>query len=314
MSVGCKGTTLMIFIMGPESCRNILKLFILAELILAVNADRDECDVEMKVRRNTVYEASVEGELRIKCPVVFCNKSPPAVTWIKWEKTFVPVTISDRVQLEWTTNQQEGTSYLVFHNVLRSDAGTYRCGSGGSVSHNIYLIVNDGKVNDTSTERAKTTNPGTKDNFMMCMYSAAGIGAFIVMVIIVSVVSMRGCKGKSKKEPEKESQYIELPAVEWPTEHLSGREPSPRGSPNPPPSHRSNEKKTPRQPEEATSGDNEHLYGQTKKIKNSKGKAAPPQEPSSVVYASLNHQLPPRTGARAQIPVEQTEYAAIRLG
>uniref|UniRef100_A0A8C6Q663 Ig-like domain-containing protein n=1 Tax=Nothobranchius furzeri TaxID=105023 RepID=A0A8C6Q663_NOTFU len=195
------------------------------------------------LRRNTVYEASVEGELRIKCPVVFCNKSPPAVTWIKWEKTFVPVTISDRVQLEWTTNQQEGTSYLVFHNVLRSDAGTYRCGSGGSVSHNIYLIVN-----------------------------------------------------------------------EWPTEHLSGREPSPRGSPNPPPSHRSNEKKTPRQPEEATSGDNEHLYGQTKKIKNSKGKAAPPQEPSSVVYASLNHQLPPRTGARAQIPVEQTEYAAIRLG
>ncbi|KAF1371824.1 hypothetical protein PFLUV_G00273380 [Perca fluviatilis] len=139
-------------------------------------------------------------------------------------------------------------------------------------------------------------DPGARDDLWIYMYFAAGIVPFVIIVIILSVVSMRGCKGKPKKERQTENQYIAIPMVEQPFPHAS-IQPSPRGTPSAPPSRRSTRRITsPSQPNELPAPrDNE-------------------EEGSSIVYAALNHQLP---GAAAGPPRRQqeetSEYAAIRV-
>ncbi|KAA8579785.1 hypothetical protein FQN60_006878 [Etheostoma spectabile] len=170
-------------------------------------------------------------------------------------------------------------SYLIFQKILRNDSG-------------------DGESNGTRNDpKTKTLYPGHGENLWVYMYFAAGIVPFVIIVIILSVLSMRGCKGKPKKELQTENQYMAIPMVEQPFPHASPQ-PSPRGTPSAPPSRRSTRKTTPpSQPHELpTPRDNE-------------------EEGSSVVYAALNHQLP--AGAAARPPrrrqQETSEYAAIRV-
>ncbi|KAK1876687.1 E3 ubiquitin-protein transferase RMND5B [Dissostichus eleginoides] len=140
-----------------------------------------------------------------------------------------------------------------------------------------------------------TNSEPTVDSWMY-MYFAAGIVSFIIIVIIISVVSMRGCKGKSKKETSRENQYMAIPMVEQPLHH--GRlQPSPRESLSAPPCRRPLRTKTPPlQPNELPlPRDND------------------PEKGSSIVYAALNHQLPARAARPLRPTEEQSEYAAIRV-
>ena len=104
----------------------------------------EECDIEMRVRRNTVYEASVGEELRINCTVAFCNNSPPKVSWFKRGETDVLVNVSSssHIEREWKKIVNSlGISYLIFKKIRMSDSGEYHCQGGGSVSHNINVSV-----------------------------------------------------------------------------------------------------------------------------------------------------------------------------
>ncbi|XP_037552371.1 uncharacterized protein LOC119428766 [Nematolebias whitei] len=305
-------------IMRPHSCWTVLNFSVLAALFLTSKADSEICTTVVVLRRNTVYEVLPGEEVRIKCPVEFCNLSPPTVSWIKLEENYVKVNVSsnNHIKTEWKTlKQQYGESYLIIQKVLRSDSGTYRCQVEGSMSHNIYIKVEDHVQNTTDSSKAKTNGSNTdksdsKALTMMYVYSAAGTGSFIVMVIIISVISIRGCKRKPKTETQTENQYIEIPMADRP--HASSLQPSPRGSPDLMPSRRSSERKTPRTPSEQTSGNNEHLYDQRKQNRDRLRNAAPSEERGSVVYAALNHEIP-RTGPQPQRMVEETEYAAIHL-
>ncbi|XP_039648666.1 B- and T-lymphocyte attenuator-like [Perca fluviatilis] len=302
------GVFLSIPIMRPYRCWTVLHVSILAGLLLTLNADSQNstCDIEIRVRRGTVYKAVLGEDLRINCPVAFCNNSPLTVSWFKYETTKpVPVDVSSssHIKTEWThLKPLEGISYLIFQKILRNDSGQYQCTTGGSQSHNIYVSVyGEGERNLTRNDTIKKTggmilDPGARDDLWIYMYFAAGIVPFVIIVIILSVVSMRGCKGKPKKERQTENQYIAIPMVEQPFPHAS-IQPSPRGTPSAPPSRRSTRRITsPSQPNELPAPrDNE-------------------EEGSSIVYAALNHQLP---GAAAGPPRRQqeetSEYAAIRV-
>lgn len=108
-------------------------------------ADEDSnCEVQIKVRRNTVYEAFLGNILRINCTVGFCNSSPPTVSWFKHEKTSVPVNVSSssHIKTEWKALKHlEGVSYLVFQNIHSNDSGVYYCQSGLMVGHIINVSV-----------------------------------------------------------------------------------------------------------------------------------------------------------------------------
>ncbi|XP_024865231.1 B- and T-lymphocyte attenuator isoform X2 [Kryptolebias marmoratus] len=308
-------------IMRPKSCWAVLNLSILAALFLTLKADSEDCTPGMMVRRNTDYKALPGEELRVECPVEFCSSSPPSVSWVKLEGTLVWVNISsnNRIKIEWkTVKQQGGVSYLIFQNINRSDSGSYRCESEGSLSHIIFITVGDQVKNTNDTSKETTNAPSSEkseleEQIMMYVYCAAGTGAFIIIVIIVTMIAMKGCKRKPKLETQTDNQYIEIPLAEQATPRPSSLQPSPRGSPIPPPSRRPSERKTPRQPNELRSGNKEQLYDQRKQNRNRQRNAEPAEENNSVVYAALNHGASPRTSARPQREVEETEYAAIRL-
>ncbi|XP_030609341.1 B- and T-lymphocyte attenuator-like [Archocentrus centrarchus] len=307
-------------IMRPHRCWTIQHVSILAGLLLTLNADSagSDCSLEIRVRRNTVYNASLGQELKIHCRVIFCNNSPPAVTWEKLGKTDVPVNVSRHIKTEWKPeNESSGIYYLIFSKIQRSDSGQYLCRSGGSVGHIISVNVSEHGEIPTVTQNnaaASTTSvPRTPEDLLLYVYSAAGIATFVIIVIIISVISMRGCRGKPKKETQTENQYMEIPMVEQPFPQASF-EPSQRGSPSMPPSRRSTKRQTPsRQPNELTlPRDNEQTYGQNR-VGRERQRTTAEEDSSSVVYAALNHGLPQRAPRLRMEMEESSEYAAIRV-
>uniref|UniRef100_A0A3B4TM01 B- and T-lymphocyte attenuator-like n=1 Tax=Seriola dumerili TaxID=41447 RepID=A0A3B4TM01_SERDU len=297
-------------VMRPNRYWTVLNVSILALLVLALNADSEDCETVIKVQRNTLYEAFVGQEFTMNCTVSFCNSSPPSVSWHKVDQPIDPVNVSSgsHIKTEWKElSHSEGTSYLIFQKILVSDSGLYQCRGGDGVSHNINVSVHG----------SPTPTPQLPENILMYVYPAAGIVTLVVIVIVLSIISMRGCKGKTKKETQTENQYMAVPMVEQPFPHAS-LQASPRQSPSAPPSRRSTRRSTRRnapssQPNEAPR-DNEHVYGEVKED-TERGRNVVEDEGSSVVYAALNHQPPPGAAAPRQWRREEefSEYAAIRV-
>uniref|UniRef100_A0A3Q2PVW2 Ig-like domain-containing protein n=1 Tax=Fundulus heteroclitus TaxID=8078 RepID=A0A3Q2PVW2_FUNHE len=244
----------------------------------------EECTTELQVRRNTVYETFPGEELRIDCPVVFCSNSPPTINWYKTDDRWVYLNNdTNHIVTGWeTSGLSKGIFYLIFKNIVSNDSGIYRCEGGRSISHNINVTVNVyfkcALICATAKEPSKSE---TTNAFLMYVYCAAGIGAFVIIVIILSVICMQGCKRNS----------------------------------NPLPSRRTSERKTTAPPPEPRiSGDNVQLYGQVvqdrKRLRNATQAG---EANANVVYASLNHGPAPREVTRPHRQMEETEYAAIRL-
>ncbi|XP_023275957.1 uncharacterized protein LOC111665259 [Seriola lalandi dorsalis] len=311
-------------IMRPNRCWTVLNVSILALLVLALNADSEDCETVIKVQRHTLYEAFVGQELIMNCTVAFCNSSPPSVIWYKLDQPIGPVNVSSgsHIKTVWKElSRSEGVSFLIFQKILVSDSGLYQCRSGDSVSHSINVSVH-GHAEITTVKwenetSSPTPTPQLPENILMYVYPAAGIVTLVVIVIVLSIISMRGCKGKTKKETQTENKYIVVPMVEQPSPH-AGLHVSPRQSPSAPPSRRSTRRSTRRnapssQPNEAPI-DNEHVYGEVKED-TERGRNAVEDEGSSVVYAALNHQPPPGAAAPRQWRREEefSEYAAIRV-
>ncbi|XP_030265279.1 obscurin-like [Sparus aurata] len=143
--------------MRLNCCLTILHVSILAALLVHLEAYSEDCEVEIRVRRNTVYKASVGEELRINCTVVFCNNSPPTVSWFKPGETYVNVGSSSLIKTEWKKlDDSRGISYLVFKKIHMSDSGEYQCRSGGSMSHNINVSVSGEVCEDEIRVRRNT--------------------------------------------------------------------------------------------------------------------------------------------------------------
>uniref|UniRef100_A0A3Q3NFA7 Ig-like domain-containing protein n=1 Tax=Labrus bergylta TaxID=56723 RepID=A0A3Q3NFA7_9LABR len=106
---------------------NLFCMFVVSFL-----AGTDECEVHIKVRSKTKYEAHLGEELKIECPVTVCNDSPPEISWVKLEETGDPINISggSRFRSEWKTLKHlDGVSVLIIQNFVRNDSGIYRCKS-----------------------------------------------------------------------------------------------------------------------------------------------------------------------------------------
>ncbi|XP_040888667.1 B- and T-lymphocyte attenuator-like isoform X6 [Toxotes jaculatrix] len=204
--------------MRSKHCWTVLLASTLAVLVLTsvTKGEDSECDISMKVRRGTVYNAVLGQDFSINCTVSFCNETQP-VSWYKVEKDLILVSVnySSHIKTEWKElDRLEGTSYLIFQNTLSSDAGLYRCKSAGSVSHNINVSVNGETefttvtwMNVTSSIKPTTGSPTHQDTFWSFVYRAAGMGVFVIIVIVICVTSKRVCHGESRKEPDPSHQH-----------------------------------------------------------------------------------------------------------
>ncbi|XP_078021939.1 uncharacterized protein LOC144461908 [Epinephelus lanceolatus] len=197
--------------MRPNYRLNIFQVSILAALFLRLEADSEnpDCEVDVKVRRHTVYESLPGEDLRINCTVMFCKNSPPTVTWYKREIIDVPVNFSrsSHMTTEWELlNHSEGISFLIFHKSLVHDTGVYQCQSGGGVGHNIKVFVRDVKLITGTWTTLELESPAAQDTFWPYVYRVVGIMAFVIIVVAIYVGSRCGCKGKSRDTREPNHQ------------------------------------------------------------------------------------------------------------
>ncbi|XP_075871902.1 uncharacterized protein btla isoform X2 [Nelusetta ayraudi] len=285
-------------IMRP-CCRRpstVLQAYVCALLLLlSTKADGEdpECEEGIYMHRNTVYNVSLGERLEISCPVQFCQKSQKIITWYKLEgkiNTTTSIINSSQISTKLIMSSPlVGTSYLMFNNIQGNDSGLYRCESASAVGFKIKVSVSVHKeVNNTTNGTASDIM--AKDP-LLYIYSSAGIVAFVVLVIVVSVVWMRGCRGKPKTEPEQELQYAAVSV-------------RPRGSPPAAASQGSSRREKP----PPLQRDGEMTAGGERRWKTA-------EEKSSLVYAALNHQ--PLDAAASSRPrrlkEESSEYAAIRV-
>ncbi|XP_061571709.1 B- and T-lymphocyte attenuator-like [Cololabis saira] len=202
--------------MKHKNCSFIFHLLISALVIFNLDADTGEdsdCFSEIKVSRNTKYEAVLGEDFRIACPVAFCNAAPPEVRWYKGvHEDLRAINRSDgHTEVEWEPEKEfAGKSYLIFRNIQKNDEGYYRCRIPGSISHNINVNVNGSvkmvhninvSVNgdtELTTAPALTPESHTQSVFWHYMHRVIGILAFFTVVIIICVTSHLLRKGKSQ--------------------------------------------------------------------------------------------------------------------
>ncbi|XP_034406521.1 B- and T-lymphocyte attenuator-like isoform X1 [Cyclopterus lumpus] len=175
--------------MRPDCCPIILRVSIFVALVLTLDADDEhpDCEVEVKVRQNTVYEAVVGEELRINCTVEFCSDAPPPVSWYKCGTTDVRVSVSGHIKTEWKPLKSfVGTTFLIFLKVHRNDSGVYQCKSGGSGSHHINVSIDSVGEPANVTENNDTL---PEDHFWPFIFRAVGLAVFVVIIFVVCVAS-----------------------------------------------------------------------------------------------------------------------------
>ncbi|XP_069567965.1 uncharacterized protein [Brachyistius frenatus] len=201
--------------MNASSCRTFLHVLMLAVFVLTLDAEGEEtdgkdCSTIIKVRRNTVYNASLGQELRIHCSVSFCNNSTPTVSWIKPNEPSFYVSSDSHIKTQLNMiNSLEGESFLIFQTILRSDSGQYLCQSGNSVSHVITVSVYGDVELTTVTWTDSDSESGsltTLKSFWLFVYRAIGIMAFIIIVMVIYVASVQMHKEKPRIAPDPNRQ------------------------------------------------------------------------------------------------------------
>ncbi|XP_034406531.1 uncharacterized protein LOC117742947 isoform X2 [Cyclopterus lumpus] len=120
--------------MRPDCCPIILRVSIFVALVLTLDADDEhpDCEVEVKVRQNTVYEAVVGEELRINCTVEFCSDAPPPVSWFT-ETTQVCISVKVE-EVAATTSTSLSTVLESLPMLQRTTTRCLRTTSGPSFS------------------------------------------------------------------------------------------------------------------------------------------------------------------------------------
>ncbi|XP_053736489.1 uncharacterized protein LOC128767998 [Synchiropus splendidus] len=270
----------------------LLRVFLLQRLLKLAHGQITSCDTAIMVHRNTVYYASSGEALTISCPVRLCNTSLPLISWIKHvDGRNNPVNTSHRVHTKQNmSNPLSGEGSLIFRDVQTGDSGSYQCQVGGIQSHGIYVNVSE-NVGSSNTSHENRTASGDKSeyrNVRLYVYVSAGILGLVIFIIILTVLSLKFCKGTSRKETPAENEILMVPVVR----HM-------RGSQDPGPTARlSVRKKTP-----------------LSQPANSNAVSTSQQEEEGCVeYAALNHmQVPSATPRQPRLDQESTEYAAIRV-
>ncbi|XP_070968222.1 B- and T-lymphocyte attenuator-like [Oncorhynchus clarkii lewisi] len=335
--------------MGPRDCWSwtSLPLTILAVLLFHrdANGQDSDCFPEIRVARNTVWRASPGTQLKINCSIAFCSNSPPPPSlWCKVDESnnCNTVNITTLIQTQWTSfKNTTGISFLVFTNISIYDVGLYRCAlNETSVSHSINVTVSE-SVEDTTYvhQKNETTNStaSQSDSFLEWVwpyvYSSAGIVVFVIVVITISMLSLRGCKSaclarKSRKEDQTENQYMAIPMTQQafprpnPQSHHRGSIRSHQSQdrlqaqPTPPPDciYDNAPARGPRRTHPAPGQAAANQVAVPVDTDNTYSNGKEKEEESDIMYAALNHQVKPRAAARpAQPRVEGSEYAAIRV-
>ncbi|KAL6484375.1 hypothetical protein MHYP_G00064200 [Metynnis hypsauchen] len=291
---------------------SVLNGLLLALILLGiVNAQGSAglCAPAVRVRKNTVYKGSSKSELRVPCPVKYCEQIP-TVRWFRISDTnkAIPVSETDQVtvtQDRSTADEKEIISYLRFKSLSDQDDGIYRCEAAGSKStspsHNINVSVSDNL--DTVNGTSPTPSPKSLVNWFTWMpyiIICSGILGLVTVVLLISFLSLHGsiCSRKAKKQT---TQVPPSPNISKYTGHIHSQEK---------PEQRKKVFDTSKETLKPDMPSMHPVMDQKSTLSRSSGQ----QGPQQIVYATLEHLTPRETSIISMPSREQlSEYASIRI-
>ncbi|XP_028249039.1 B- and T-lymphocyte attenuator-like [Parambassis ranga] len=273
--------------------------------------DVSTCEIELLVRRQTVFRAALGQHVIVKCPVKHCGQSPN-VTWCKLLNTNNCERIheSNNTEIIQKHVKDKLISHLTFKQISINDDGLYRCQvHGGAVSHaiNISVSVTDDEPENIipsyyDDETAQLQGPPCNRPWLPYLYICVSV---VLTVIALTVIAFRfnGWKrnltvSRAKTKVMSTQVIPDLPRRSAPPTpvlqtHFSVLNdiysPSSALTPNPPPTG------------------NQAAVGSTAE----KGRGS-----DCAVYAAINHRqsgTPARKQQRNAKQEKDPEYAVIRL-
>ncbi|XP_015218828.2 B- and T-lymphocyte attenuator-like isoform X1 [Lepisosteus oculatus] len=326
--------------MFPPQRRLILELLLLLSVSSQVQGKENECALEVLVPRNSVLNSPALRRLTINCGLKYCEEKP-AVRWCKLhEKTCNPVNKTDIITTEWKEKDPNSATYsLTFSKITFGDSGQYRCEAAANVSsvyqstvsHSILVSVSEAvktvNISENNTTGEEIPQQGNPD-WLTYIYICAGVVAFIIIVMFISFLCIQGQKSAPQSAaPVQTKQHI--------APKPSGQGSAPPGLPDRPRSVRSQTAGP--ASETNTTYDNDGVRRKSRSKRTAPNGVSPTKQkvPSHVavmvdhsdvydnvergeeevypiVYAALNHNSD-KIAARSSEPLEDTEYAAIRV-
>nr|XP_029513683.1 B- and T-lymphocyte attenuator-like [Oncorhynchus nerka] len=307
----------------PWSDHILLVLCLLLLVCIHGNA-QGPCEIEVPIKRNTVWYAVPQKRLTINCPVKHCGETL-RVTWCKFDDANCKqVNETEQVKIGWKPldrGSENRIAFLDFKKISMNDDGSYRCGMAGNkssiVSHAINVSVSDINLKMTSTADHNTNNsPNAKHDekylsWLPYAYICVGIVLLVVVVTAISFLYLYGCKGPTRSTnngiKEQAAPCPDLSSCSKGTCASSPFTPNPAHSDN-----LYNNGPYAKHINRASA----HSLLMTNGTLPSSDITAGSQGSNHLVYASLNHQTPRGSPKPPHIPTphdECSEYAAIRV-
>uniref|UniRef100_A0A8C7FLZ2 B- and T-lymphocyte attenuator n=1 Tax=Oncorhynchus kisutch TaxID=8019 RepID=A0A8C7FLZ2_ONCKI len=296
--------------MDPPWSDHILLVLCLLFLVCIHGNAQGPCEIEVPIKRNTVWNAVPQKRLTINCPVKHCGETL-RVTWCKFEDANCKqINETEKVKIGWKPfdrGSENRIAFLDFKKISMNDDGSYRCGMAGNkssiVSHAINVSVSDNSPNAKHDEKYLSWLPYA--------YICVGIVLLVVVVTAISFLYLYGCKGPTRSTnngiKEQAAPCPDLSSCSKGTFASSPFTPNPAHSDN-----LYNNGPYAKHINRASA----HNLLMTNGTLPSSDITAGGQGSNHLVYASLNHQTPRGSPKPPHIPTphdECSEYAAIRV-
>uniref|UniRef100_A0A4W5RBQ6 Ig-like domain-containing protein n=1 Tax=Hucho hucho TaxID=62062 RepID=A0A4W5RBQ6_9TELE len=296
--------------MDPPCSDHILLVHCLLFLVCNHGNAEGACDIDVLIKRNTVWNAVHQKRLTINCPVRHCGETL-RVTWCKFEDANCKqINETEQVKMGWKPfdiRSENRIAFLDFKKISMNDDGSYRCGMAGNkssiVSHAINVSVSDDSQNAKHDEKYLSWLP--------YVYICVGIVLLVVVVTAISFLCLYGCKGPTRSTnkgiKEQAAPCPDLSSCSKGTFSSSPFTPNPAHSDN-----LYNNGPYGKCINRASA----HSLLVTNGTLPSSDITAGGQGSNHLVYATLNHQTPRGSPKPPHIPTPQdecSEYAAIRV-
>ncbi|XP_028641063.1 B- and T-lymphocyte attenuator isoform X2 [Grammomys surdaster] len=264
----------------------------------------EECQVQIKIKRNSKHSAWTGELLKITCPVTYCVHRPN-VTWCKHNGTScLPLEIGPQLRTSWEENRKNSVFILHFEPIRLSDNGSYSCSTNVSSvvvnSHAVTIHVTERTQNYSEhpliiSDIADATNASgpspmeERPGRTWLLYTLLTLGALFLLLACVGMLCfLKRIQGKEKKPSD-----------------LAGRETNLGDIPV---SSRTNYQAL---PSETRIYDNDP-WSSMQEESESTISSQLERNKQGIVYASLNHSVIGRNPRQASsVQEEPTEYASI---
>ncbi|XP_031219853.1 B- and T-lymphocyte attenuator isoform X1 [Mastomys coucha] len=191
----------------------------------------EDCQVQVKIKRNSEFSAWTGELFKIECPVTYCVHRPN-VTWCKHNGTIcVPLELGPQLHTSWQENQPVPVFILHFEPIHLSDDGLYSCSTNLNSevinSHAVTIHVTERTQNYSEyqlitvsdiPDATNASGPSTMEErpgktWLLSTLLPSGALLFLLACVCL-LCSLKRMQGKEKKPSDlegRETNLVDIP-------------------------------------------------------------------------------------------------------